>query len=278
MSLVVEGEEEEEEEGGGGGLATPPQLLLHPSRFLRDFRDAAIIRFAVEKLGPKGGALIEGLLSGAPAELKASMSRRMSVHELLRTEAARRIDCDGELAESLLTSFLLQDAPCFVTVVDARHVHDETSYVVNLDGMVQSLKLRTAIASINSKYGKHCGRIVRLLLEKKQLEEKHVGELLMIPGKEVRGHLYKLLQARVLHLQEMSAKPDLNPQNTFYLWSVIPPLVIDEMCEMACHAILNLRIRARVPLPDPAAAAVVAERTAVGVVQLEEMLSAMWHF
>lgn len=104
-----------------------------------------------------------------------------------------------------------------------------------------------------SKYGKHCGRIVRLLLEKKQLEEKHVrawvvsllwcwlqcvllykpvasglsfcdvgppmcfgcvacalvacglcvqvGELLMIPGKEVRGHLYKLLQARVLHLQ-----------------------------------------------------------------------------
>lgn len=121
-------------------------------------------------------------------------------------------------------------------------MHDETSYVVNLDGMVQSLKLRTAIASINvrtprvpvyfaftflrlhffaftftcvltlnprpacpapsiwlhpdrmllsllclravvvgpqSKYGKHCGRIVRLLLEKKQLEEKHVRVLIL---------------------------------------------------------------------------------------------------
>ncbi len=43
----------------------------------------------------------------------------LGVRQLLRTEAARRIDCDGELAESLLTSFLLQDAPCFVTVVRA---------------------------------------------------------------------------------------------------------------------------------------------------------------
>lgn len=162
-TCFAEREEEEEEDGeGGGGLATPPQLLLHPSRFLRDFRDAAVVRFAVEKvritcsllrcarcppavwwgcsmvalprhccggfssvpvlvvvaccdclglcllglavslcplglhvpvaagfsctrgwqLGPKGGALIEGLLSGAPAELKAATSRRMSVHEV----------------------------------------------------------------------------------------------------------------------------------------------------------------------------------------------------
>ncbi len=141
---------------------------------------------------------------------------------------------------------------------------EDVTYVVNLNNTVTGLKMRTFIASVvvrarqqrqlreedvavgyrhdvvsctvvtvamaQGRYGKVAARIIRLLLEKKQLEEKHVcpapsvtpsfltpmlphvrcralflvlqiGELLMISGKETRKELYKLLSGRVVHLQ-----------------------------------------------------------------------------
>lgn len=143
------------------------------------------------------------------------------------------------------------------------------------DYVPQSLRRWWVVVCGNQgKFGKLSGRIVRLLLDKKLLEEKNVriafllsvnacdghgpctrdtvvrgelqiGEILMIPGKEARGLLYKLLQSRIVHLevrpcslpvvharnwlvvtvysslQELATKPDHNPQNTFYLWGVV---------------------------------------------------------
>ena len=53
----------------------------------------------------------------------------------------------------------------------------------------------------------------------------------------------------------------------------IPDVVCEEVYQMVCHAALNLRLRGRVPVADPAAKAVVAERTSVGVCQLEELMT-----
>ena len=67
-------------------------------------------------------------------------------------------------------------------------------------------------------------RVVRLLLDRAQLEEKQVGDVALIPAKEARALLYKLLAAKVVHLQEIPRKPDHAPMNTYYLWSVVRPV------------------------------------------------------
>ena len=112
-------------------------------------------------------------------------------------------------------------------------------------------------------------RVVRLLLDRAQLEEKQVGDVALIPAKEARALLYKLLAAKVVHLQEIPRKPDHAPMNTYYLWSVVRPggprvsrwprqptnpvrvqsqnmkRLRMSVVQRICKAILNMRLRVR---------------------------------
>lgn len=63
-------------------------------------------------------------------------------------------------------------------------------------------------------------RIFRLLMMKKQLEQKTIGELCMLQTNESRVHLYKLLQKQYVQLQEVPSTADRQVARTFFLWSV----------------------------------------------------------
>ncbi|NXE57310.1 RPC3 polymerase, partial [Casuarius casuarius] len=74
--------------------------------------------------------------------------------------------------------------------------------------------------SILSGFGSRCARIFRLLLRKKHLEQKQVEDFAMIPAKEAKDMLYKMLSENFVSLQEIPKTPDHAPSRTFYLYTV----------------------------------------------------------
>ncbi|NXL03859.1 RPC3 polymerase, partial [Mesembrinibis cayennensis] len=70
------------------------------------------------------------------------------------------------------------------------------------------------------RFGSRCARIFRLLLRKKHLEQKQVEDFAMIPAKEAKDMLYKMLSENFVSLQEIPKTPDHAPSRTFYLYTV----------------------------------------------------------
>ncbi|NWZ87576.1 RPC3 polymerase, partial [Poecile atricapillus] len=70
------------------------------------------------------------------------------------------------------------------------------------------------------RFGSRCARIFRLLLRKKHLEQKQVEDFAMIPAKEAKDMLYRMLSENLVSLQEIPKTPDHAPSRTFYLYTV----------------------------------------------------------
>lgn len=51
------------------------------------------------------------------------------------------------------------------------------------------------------RFGSRCARIFRLLLRKKHLEQKQVEDFAMIPAKEAKDMLYRMLSENLVSLQ-----------------------------------------------------------------------------
>jgi len=96
---------------------------------------------------------------------------------------------------------------------------------------------------IHQKFGASSARIFRLLGMKKQLEQKQVGDLAMIPPAETRERLYRLLAGNYVHLQEVPKSSDHAPSRTFYLWGVKYDKVTEALLEEMYKTIRNLKIR-----------------------------------
>ena len=73
---------------------------------------------------------------------------------------------------------------------------------------------------VRERFGGPACRIFRLLLLKRQLEQKQIAEMAMIPVKDTRELLYKLVKVEFVQLQEVARTADHSPSRTFYLWRV----------------------------------------------------------
>ncbi|XP_010563835.1 PREDICTED: DNA-directed RNA polymerase III subunit RPC3 isoform X3 [Haliaeetus leucocephalus] len=93
-------------------------------------------------------------------------------------------------------------------------------YTVNLHKALASLATATLESIVEERFGSRCARIFRLLLRKKHLEQKQVEDFAMIPAKEAKDMLYKMLSENVVSLQEIPKTPDHAPSRTFYLYTV----------------------------------------------------------
>jgi DNA-directed RNA polymerase III subunit RPC3 len=79
---------------------------------------------------------------------------------------------------------------------------------------------------IKQRFGETACRLFRLLLNNPQLEQKQISELAMIPTKDCREILGKLLKQEYVRLQEVARTTDHAPSRTNYLWRVHLPSVI----------------------------------------------------
>lgn len=80
---------------------------------------------------------------------------------------------------------------------------------------------------MKERWGGPACRIFRLLLVKRQLEQKQIAEMAMLPMKDTRELLYRLLKANYLQLQEVARTADRVPSRTFYLFRVDLARVIE---------------------------------------------------
>ncbi|TRZ05819.1 hypothetical protein HGM15179_021289 [Zosterops borbonicus] len=94
------------------------------------------------------------------------------------------------------------------------------TYTVNLHKALVSLATATLESIVEERFGSRCARIFRLLLRKKHLEQKQVEDFAMIPAKEAKDMLYRMLSENLVSLQEIPKTPDHAPSRTFYLYTV----------------------------------------------------------
>uniref|UniRef100_A0ACB8G9B6 DNA-directed RNA polymerase III subunit RPC3 n=1 Tax=Sphaerodactylus townsendi TaxID=933632 RepID=A0ACB8G9B6_9SAUR len=90
----------------------------------------------------------------------------------------------------------------------------------DLHKALASLATATLESIVQERFGSRCARIFRLLLRKKHLEQKQIEDFAMIPAKEAKEMMYKMLSSNVVTLQEIPKTPDHAPSRTFYLYAV----------------------------------------------------------
>lgn len=116
-------------------------------------------------------------------------------------------------------------------------------YTVNLDVLTHVVRKRLIESIIEQKFDPLCARIWRLLYIKKYLEQKEIAAFAMIPIKDARERLYKMLTANYVQIQPIPRTADRAPSRTFYLWTVnmenLRLILIEEMYK----TIFNCRMR-----------------------------------
>ncbi|GAB0201074.1 DNA-directed RNA polymerase III subunit RPC3 [Grus japonensis] len=116
-------------------------------------------------------------------------------------------------------------------------------YTVNLHKALASLATATLESIVEERFGSRCARIFRLLLRKKHLEQKQVEDFAMIPAKEAKDMLYKMLSENFVSLQEIPKTPDHAPSRTFYLYTVNVPSSARMLLHRCYKSVANLMER-----------------------------------
>ena len=101
--------------------------------------------------------------------------------------------------------------------------HGGRAYCVNMRRIIDLIRMKEAECVVRERWGGAACRIFRLLLLKRHLEQKQIAEMAMLPMKDTRELLYKLLRADYVQLQEVARTPDRAPSRTFYLWRARRP-------------------------------------------------------
>jgi len=108
-----------------------------------------------------------------------------------------------------------------------------------------SLELRKALVTriIREKYGIEAARVVRILLHKGRLDEKHLAKFAMMTLKDSRELCLKLSAAKIIELQEVPKTNDRQPSRTFYLFFIDFQKLILNLTMMIRKSQTNLIIR-----------------------------------
>jgi len=116
-------------------------------------------------------------------------------------------------------------------------------YVLNMKGIVTALRKRLVESIVDHKYGSLSARIFRLLMLKKQLEQKQIANFAMLPMKDTRERLYKMFKDNYVQLQEVPKTVDHSPLRTFYLWHVDFEQLCSLICSQMYKSIRNIKTR-----------------------------------
>lgn len=116
-------------------------------------------------------------------------------------------------------------------------------YSVDLSATVNAMKRRELNAAIRIKFGSEAGRLFNLLAEGQQLEQKSISDRAMLPLKDTRELLYKLLRSQYLSLQDIPKTADHAPSRTFYTFRAVPTDAYNTLLQNLVQGLYNVRVR-----------------------------------
>lgn len=226
-------------------------------QLVRDLRHQACIRFATENINNVAGMIVTAMLKhSAPHEREKdeATSFPVTARELFTMpDVKSSLPKDSKDTWRLLLNYITvmcRDKSGMVMKV-ATETFDPTQarpgdggqYVVHMKKIVEFLKQATTHSFLQEKYGTPSARIVRLLMEKRQLEQKTIGELALLPSNDTRRRLYELYRDELVQMQEIPKRADHNPAFTLFCWSVNVPHLEKTLSERIQDSLCKLRRR-----------------------------------
>ncbi|TYZ57631.1 hypothetical protein PybrP1_003383 [[Pythium] brassicae (nom. inval.)] len=242
----------------GGALAEQALVWrFGADQLMRDLRHAACVRFATENINTVAGVIVAAMLqhsSPHEREKDEATSYPVTARELFAVPAVKSaLPKDSKDTWRLLLNYItvmcrdksgmvMKVAPETFDATQAR-AGDGGQYVVHMQKIVAFLRQATTHAYVQDKFGVPSARIVRLLVEKRQLEQQTIGELALLPSNDARRRLYELFAERLVKLQEVPKRADHNPAFTLYCWSVDVPRMERSVRERVEASLCKLRAR-----------------------------------
>lgn len=220
--------------GGGGGPGSPgqaaePSVILwriNNDEFNRRFRHQAMVALIREKFDDDAAAVVTAMLAAGRAfETSVKEERGVTLSEDEVESTANKLVESGVIRSMAGVSVpgtlrtLANDAFDMFTHVGIGPQGTST-YVVNSQRIIDLIMLKQVEAVVKCKFGVEGLRIFRLLALRGQLEQKQVADLAMMPTKETRELLYRMLAEGYLMIQDIPKTSDRAPSRTFYTWRV----------------------------------------------------------
>ncbi|NXY38090.1 RPC3 polymerase, partial [Pomatorhinus ruficollis] len=241
LSLVGKGKRRhscnEEEEGEhkakrqkqeGGRSETPPDdgiyWQVNLERFHQHFRDQALVSAVASRMDQTSSEVVRTMLrmSEVTTASGASHTQPLSSNEIFRS-----LPAGYNIGKQVLDQYLALLADDPLEFVGKSGDSGGGTYTVKVTwgpGASWALPIPfphpSLILLLLHRFGSRCARIFRLLLRKKHLEQKQVEDFAMIPAKEAKDMLYRMLSENLVSLQEIPKTPDHAPSRTFYLYTV----------------------------------------------------------
>jgi len=164
-------------------------------------------------------------------------SEPLSKSELVRTVRQRHKISEESILQTI--SFLVHRSVLLEHVLlDGRVILH-----VNKNHLTHIAQIQVAETTIKERFGVVACRIFRLLVNTPQLEQKQVSEMAMVPLKDCREILGKLLKHEYVRMQEVARTADHAPSRTSYLWKVDIPSVLSKIALEIEIAADNLNMR-----------------------------------
>ncbi|NWT76587.1 RPC3 polymerase, partial [Prunella himalayana] len=237
LNLVGKGKRrrscDEEEEGEhkakrkkqeGGSSETPPDdgiyWQVNQERFHQHFRDQALVSAVASRMDQTSSEVVRTMLrmSEVTTASGASHTQPLSSNEIFRS-----LPAGYNIGKQVLDQYLalLADDPLeFVGKSGDSGGGTYTVSILSSWAPPSPFPHPSLITLLLHRFGSRCARIFRLLLRKKHLEQKQVEDFAMIPAKEAKDMLYRMLSENLVSLQEIPKTPDHAPSRTFYLYTV----------------------------------------------------------
>ncbi|NWY08121.1 RPC3 polymerase, partial [Nothoprocta ornata] len=207
---------------GDGEDAEPPSddgiyWQVNIDRFHQHFRDQGIVSAVANRMDQTSSEIVRTMLrmSEVTTSSSAPYTQPLSSNEIFRSLPAG-YNIVKQVLDQYLT--LLADDP--LEFVGKSGDSGGGMYTVSILSLSSILIHRFHDFPPSLRFGSRCARIFRLLLRKKHLEQKQVEDFAMIPAKEAKDMLYKMLSENLVSLQEIPKTPDHAPSRTFYLYTV----------------------------------------------------------
>ncbi|NXS84892.1 RPC3 polymerase, partial [Erpornis zantholeuca] len=191
---------------------------VNPERFHQHFRDQALVAAVASRTDQTGGEVVRTMLrmSEVTTASGASHTQPLSSNEIFRS-----LPAGYNVGKQALDQYLALLADDPLEFVGKSGDSGGGTYTVSiLWGELDLHKALASLATSTLEFGSRCARIFRLLLRKKHLEQKQVEDFAMIPAKEAKDMLYRMLSENLVSLQEIPKTPDHAPSRTFYLYTV----------------------------------------------------------
>ncbi|NXM63615.1 RPC3 polymerase, partial [Illadopsis cleaveri] len=241
LSLVGKGKRRhscnEEEEGEhkakrqkqeGGRSETAPDdgiyWQVNLERFHQHFRDQALVSAVASRMDQTSSEVVRTMLrmSEVTTASGASHTQPLSSNEIFRS-----LPAGYNIGKQVLDQYLALLADDPLEFVGKSGDSGGGTYTVKVTwgpgaswAPPHPFTYPSLILLLLHRFGSRCARIFRLLLRKKHLEQKQVEDFAMIPAKEAKDMLYRMLSENLVSLQEIPKTPDHAPSRTFYLYTV----------------------------------------------------------